>query len=250
MPPVVSTRWLFAALLGALDVDTVCDVGSMDGTDALRFRRHQPRANILAFEPHPENFARMQADERLRAQHIRSIPIAASDQDAEAPFHLVNAREGPGTDLERRGMSSLLRRADASLLDGVVPVRTARLDRLLAEEQHADDALALWIDVEGMAFEVIRGAEGVLANTRLLHVEVETTPCIAANQHLFAEVREILERARFELLATDQRVDYPQFNALFVRRDLIEARAARVQALLALAWLRRRIGRVRRDLRG
>jgi FkbM family methyltransferase len=249
MPPIVSTRWLFAALLGALDVDTVCDVGSMDGADALRFRQHHPRANILAFEPNPENLARMQADERLRAQHIRVLPVAASDRDSEAPFFVVNTRHGPGPGHDRRGMSSLLRRADESGLEGVVTVRTVRLDRLLAEEQYADDALALWIDAEGMAFEVIRGADGVLANTRLLHVEVETTPCIGAHQHLFAEVRDNLQRARFDLLATDQRLDQAQFNALFVRRDLVEARAARIQALLALAWLRRRVGHFLRRVR-
>lgn len=241
MPPVVSTRWLFAALLGALDIDTVCDVGSMDGTDALRFRRHQPRANILAFEPNPENFARMQADERLRAQHIRVLPVAASDQDSDAPFFVVDTRRGPGAEHHRRGMSSLLRRADECL--SVVTVRTARLDRLLAEEQHAEEALALWIDAEGMALEVIRGADGVLANTRLLHVEVETTPCIGVHQHLFPEVRASLQRARFNLLATDQHAGQAQFNALFVRRDLLEARAWRIQVLLALAWLRRRVGR-------
>jgi FkbM family methyltransferase len=250
MPAVVSTRWLFGALLGALDIDTVCDVGSMDGADALRFRRHHPRANILAFEPNPENFSRMQADERLRAQHIRVLPYAASDRDSEAPFYVVNTHQGPGTARERRGQSSLLRRADESLLAGEIQVQTVRLDRLLAEEQYADEALALWIDAEGMAFEVLRGAGGVLANTRLLHVEVETTPCIGAGQHLFAEVREELQRARFELLATDQPLAHPQFNALFVRRDLVAARAPRIQVLLALAWLRRRVGRALHRLRG
>lgn len=246
MPPIVSTRWLFGALLGALDIDTVCDVGSMDGSDALRFRRRHPRGNILAFEPNPDNFARMQADARLRAQHIRVLPFAASDRDAEAPFFVVDAAHGPGSELERRGRSSLLRRTDQTPLTGVVPVRTVRLDRLLAEEQHADDALALWIDAEGMAFEVICGAEGVLGNTRLLHVEVETVPCVAPRQHLFPEVRERLRQADFELVATDQRLDHPQLNAVFVRRDLRGAHAARLRALLVLAGLRRRVGRALR----
>ena len=53
MTPVVSTRRLFARLLRTFDVETVCDVGSMDGADARVFRRQLPDAHILAFEPNP-----------------------------------------------------------------------------------------------------------------------------------------------------------------------------------------------------
>jgi FkbM family methyltransferase len=250
MAPVVNTRRLFAGLLRTLDIATVCDVGSMDGSEALLFRRHRSRATVLAFEPNPENFTRMQNDERLRAQGIRIFPFAASDRETEAPFFVVTTGHGRGTERERRGMSSLHRRADPALLAGIVPVRTIRLDRLLAEQQLLEGALAFWIDAEGMAYEVIRGADGALANTRLLHVEVETTPCIGAGQHLFADVRRCLEQAGFHLLATDHPLDYPQFNALFVRRDFLRTRAASIGTRLALAWLRRCVGRALHRFRG
>jgi FkbM family methyltransferase len=244
MAPIVNTRRLFAGLLRTLDIATICDVGSMDGTDALLFRRSRPRANVLAFEPNPENFTRMQNDGRLHARGIRLFPFAASDRQAEAPFFVVATRHGRGTERERRGMSSLHRRADPALLAGIVPVRTVRLDQLLAEQRLLDGALALWIDAEGMALEVIRGADGVLANTRMLHVEVETTPCIAAGQHLFPDVHRCLEQAGFRLLATDHPLEYPQFNALFVRAELMHTHAASIGARLALARLRRCVGRV------
>ena len=244
MAPVVNTRRLFAGLLRTLDIATICDVGSMDGTDALLFRRHRPRASVLAFEPNPENFTRMQNDARLHAQGIRLFPFAASDQESEAPFFVVATLHGRGTERERRGMSSLHRRADPALLAGIVPVRTVRLDRLLAEQQLLDGALALWIDAEGMAFEVIRGADGVLANTRMLHVEVETTPCIGAGQHLFPDVRRCLEQSGFRLLATDHPLEYAQFNALFLRQELMRTHAVSIGARLALARLRRYVGRM------
>jgi hypothetical protein len=54
----------------------------------------------------------------------------------------------------------------------------------------------------------------------LVYVELETTPCIGAQQKLYAEVRELLQRRGFADLATDHPRDGSQFNALFVRCDL------------------------------
>lgn len=238
MSQVVNTRRLFARLLRTLDITTVCDVGSMDGSDAQLFRRRLPQAKILALEPNPQNFLLMSQDERLRG--IQVLPFAASDQESEAPFFVVKAEYSHAGDRLRRGMSSLHRRADESQLSHVVPVRTVRLDKLLA----AESALAFWIDAEGMAYEVISGADGVLANTRMLHVEVETAPCIGSRQRLFDDVRRFLEQAGFELLATDQPLEQIQFNALFVRVDFLYRHSVAIDVWLALAWLRSRAARL------
>jgi len=221
---VVDTRRLFLKLLRTFDIETVCDVGSLDGTDALRFRRMRPAADIVAFEPNPRNFALMDADPRLRDERIRILPVAASDRAAEAPFFVVDAEHATQRDWARRGMSSLHRRSDSSLLAEIVRVRTARLDDVLAAR--AGTRIALWIDTEGAAFEAISGASGVLGATRMLHVEVETEPCIGANQRLFRDVEALLVDAGFALLATDQPCAATQFNALFVRADLLRGAAA------------------------
>ena len=125
---IVNTRRLFCRLLRTFDIATVCDVGSMDGDDALRFRRVLPSAAILALEPNPKNFALMAADDRLRDARIRVLPVAASDLRAEAPFFVIDADYARGRDLARRGMSSLHERSDWTRLSSVVQVPTARLD--------------------------------------------------------------------------------------------------------------------------
>ena len=104
---IVSTRRLFCRLLRTFDIATVCDVGSMDGDDALRFRRALPNAAVLALEPNPRNFALMAEDDRLKRAGIRILPVAASDRRSEAPLFVVDADYAPGRDLARRGMSSL-----------------------------------------------------------------------------------------------------------------------------------------------
>jgi FkbM family methyltransferase len=226
---ILNTRRLFCRLLRTFDVATVCDVGSMDGADALRFRRVLPNATVLALEPNPRNFALMAADESLRRADIHVLPVAASDHRAEAPFFVLDADYAAGRDFARRGMSSLHKRSDNWPLAETVRVRTVRLDSLLAAEGCAGENIGLWIDTEGMAFEAISGASDVLDRTQMLHVEVETEPCIGANQRTLPDVERLLIDAGFVLLATDQPRSAMQFNALFVRADGLRRRATEVR---------------------
>jgi FkbM family methyltransferase len=240
---IVDTRRLFTKLLRTLDIGTVCDVGSMDGTDALRFRRALPSANVIALEPNPRNWVLMQADTRLRRGRIRILPLAASDLEADAPFFVVAADYVRNRDLPRRGISSLYRRSDGPPLAEIVSVRTVRLDRLLSAENCADAPIALWIDTEGMAFETVSGASGVLDRTRMVHVEVETLPCIGADQRLFSDVERLLLETGFALVATDQPRTSMQLNALFVRADLLLTKRNEIRWHAADARLRRRMKR-------
>lgn len=240
---IVNTRRLFCRLLRTFDVATVCDVGSMDGDDALRFRRVLPSASILALEPNPKNFALMAADDRLGHERIRVLPVAASDRRAKAPFFVIDANYARGRDLARRGMSSLHERSDWTRLSSVVQVQTVRLDELLAAESSGAGPIALWIDAEGAAFEAIRGAAGVLSSTAMIHVEVETAPIIGTAQKVFADVERALLEAGFVLLATDQQPDVLQFNALFVSAAASRAKLAEVARQAHYERLRRRVTR-------
>src|SRR5262249_34747838 len=143
-------------LLPALRVDAICDIGSMDGADALMFRRVLRRASIYAFEPNPGNFRLMQADTALREHDILLLPYAVSNHDGEA--ELFPVEEDPTLNLQWRGMSSLYQRSGRVRSANGVVVRTTRLDTFLADRMRHDARLALWIDTEGKAWEVIEGA--------------------------------------------------------------------------------------------
>jgi FkbM family methyltransferase len=215
---ILSTPRLFADLLRPLRVDVVCDVGSLNGADALRFRRALPQAAILAFEANPHNFRAMSSTPALRRAQIALLPCAAAAHDGEAEFYVVPVA-GPES-LARRGMSSLYQRDEADKRGVAVTVATRRLDAVLTERAHDTGTIALWIDAEGAAFEVLQGALGVLARVRLVHVEVETTPCIGAAQKLYPEVAAFLEAQGFVEVASDSPHSHRQFNVLFVRRAM------------------------------
>jgi FkbM family methyltransferase len=231
---IVNTRRLFASLLGRMRINAVCDVGSMNGHDALAFRAAAPRSSVWAFEPNPVNFGLMVANRTIRERNISVVPLAASNCDGEAEFFLVEA-DYAGSD-PRRGMSSLYERTDPPA--AVVRVRTARLDTFLADKCAPDARLALWIDTEGKAYEVIEGLGGVAERVQLLHAEVETSPCIGAEQKLYPQVRTLLAGLGFAELATDHAPSHTQFNALFVRARQPAGMRFELTARLVAARLR------------
>ena len=240
---IVNTRRLFVKLLSRMRISIVCDVGSMDGSDSLAFSAAVPGSSVYAFEANPENVRRMNLDRALQKCNIQVVPLAATNYDGEAEFFLVKA------DYSRpdasRGMSSLYRRSDEwAGPSTVVQVKTTRLDTFLAGKCSPHAQLALWIDTEGKAYEVIEGVRDVVNQIQLLHAEVETEPCIGSNQRLYPEVKSLLERLGFAELATDQPPSHVQFNALFVRCDLSAGRRLQMKALLVHARLRYLLVRV------
>jgi len=233
---IVNTRRLFLGLLGRLRVDGVCDVGSMNGAEALAFRDALPESRIYAFEPNPQNFRSMAANPIFAARRVALLPFAATNRDGAADFFVVEADYS--ADDDRRGMSSLYARAGEWASSSVVSVRTIRLDSFLTRDRASTAPLALWIDSEGMAYEVIEGASGVAEQIQLIHAEVETTACIGPKQRLYGEVKALLERLGFMELATDAPRNREQFNSLYLRADLPAPLRWRIRASLLGARLR------------
>lgn len=234
---IVNTQRLFPKLLARLQIGVVCDVGSMNGADALVFRDAVPESRIYAFEPNPHNVCLMQASSTLKARRIQIVPLAVTNYDGEAEFFITDA-DYSRLDF-RRGMSSLYQRFDKWAPAAVVPVRTTRLDTYLAHKCAPDARLALWIDTEGKAHEAIEGIVGIADRVHLLHVEVETSPFIGGiGQKLYSDVKVLLRHLGFVEFATDQARRKIQFNVLFVRSDLSGLMMLRVRSWQVRAMLR------------
>jgi FkbM family methyltransferase len=234
---LLNTQRLFTRLLPRMRVSAICDVGSMNGADAATFSAAVPQASIYAFEPNPHNFRLMQAREQFfQGRNISVVPLAATNYDGVADLFVV-AAEYSHSD-PRRGMSSLHRRRGEWAPQSIEPVETTRLDSFLDARCPRDARLAVWIDAEGTAYEVIEGLGARAEQVQLVHVEVETAPCIGANQKLYPQVKALLQRLGFTELGTDQPVSELQFNALFVKAALPRRLGLQVRASLAVVYLR------------
>jgi len=244
---ILDTRQLFTTLLTKMQINTICDVGSMNGADSLNFRAAAPQASIYALEPNPHNLQLMNVDRELRENRIGIQPLAASNHDGVSDFFLVEADYSQPN--FRCGLSSLHRRWDPRYPStSLVQVKTTRLDTFLADKCRPKTRVALWIDAEGMGYEVVEGATGIIEHVYLVHIEVETTPCIGAEQKLYPEVKALLQRLGLIELATDHDQAGEQFNALFVRRDLPAGMSPALRSNLMRVRARRLLGAVARRL--
>lgn len=193
---ITNTRVLFSALLQSAGADCLCDIGSRDGEDALRFRNVFPEARILAFEANPHNFALIAADARVKAAKIEILPYAVSNAEGEATFNVteVVANDPHGVS----GTSSLLGGAGVDLME-TVRVQTRRLDGLI-EERCADCCgIGLWVDVEGAEYMVFEGMEGIRDRVIAIHVETAMKP-LRDGQRTMPEVTALLDRMGFDLV--------------------------------------------------
>ena len=232
----VDTGKLFERVLPHVAPDVICDVGSMNGADAVRCSRAVPGARVFAFEPNPYNLGPMLADPNLRELGVQVIGQAVAEQETVAPFHVLRADYS--TPNYQRGRSSMYPAVVAAEHLEVVEVPTVRLDAFLAGRMDAGARLALWVDAEGMAYEVLAGASGVRANLAIVHVEVERVPCMSPAQKLHADVKRLLESWGLEEIATDGRAHFTQFNAVYVRTGLGGGLALRIALFKVLGALR------------
>jgi len=158
----------FDALLRHIQPGVICDVGSMDATESLRFRHLCPSARVIAFEANPHNYARILLDPQVKAAGIEVVHAAATNMEGEAIFHVL---EPTADKAWAKGASSLRKSASgAGVPTREVTVPALRLDGYLSG---VAGHIVLWIDVEGAAAEVVEGLAGIADRVAAIHIEVE-----------------------------------------------------------------------------
>lgn len=211
---------LFDKLLIALHPEVVCDVGAFNGDDSRRFAMLLPSSTVVAFEASPRNVRSFweQPDVPQQPPNLRLANVAVADKTGMVEFN----------ELSGDGVASDWRTAAGSILDRVrhedfarVRVPSITLDDYLAANSLSDCSLALWIDVEGAADKVIRGARKALRRAKLIRVEVEWW-AEWDGQFLAPELRGILESYGFVCVA-DSFVPgtTSQSDLLFVSANLL-----------------------------
>ena len=145
-------------------------------------------------------------------------------------------------------ISSIRERApDTSYASKPVPVRAVRLDSFLTDVLAGPaSTIALWIDVEGAAYEVLEGIDGIRDRVCLVHVEVETR-AFWQGQRLWPDIEALMGRLGFTPIA--RRPGDEQFDVVFVNDRWLGRSRAVVSGITFLAWARLRAGLARKKLR-
>jgi len=135
------------------------DVGANIGAFSL-IASEQPKARVVAYEPHPATFERLQdnlrrngrrnVDATCAAVGSRDGELRISDTPGSATTHAVNAAEGGG--------------------EPAITVPLLRLDHDLARRGLTPDIVK--VDVEGFEYDVLSGLGSLLGETALFLVEI------------------------------------------------------------------------------
>lgn len=232
----LNTGILFQLMLRWLKPALICDVGSRDGAHARRFSATVPRGKVVAFEASPVNAAAMRRNARLRARGIEVRECVVGDRDGTVPF-FVEQPDKADTDPIAWGLSSTRRRRDEyriGLRRTEIQQQAQRLDSFISGLDPPPATVAVWIDAEGAAYEVLSGMAGIRDRVQLVHVEVEDRE-IWHGQRLEPEVRGLLTSWGFHELARGPRP--VQHDVVFVREELTTTKRLRLRAMVAAAAL-------------
>jgi FkbM family methyltransferase len=194
---------------GTFTVETIMEIGSMNGYDADELAHYFKPSNVFIFEAHPV-FA--EAIEKVFPEyHVHNF--AACNFDGEVEFNAVTINS------ENLGMSSLLPREDAypsyDIEYSVLTVDAIRLDTFCSLKEIKSIDL-LKIDVEGNSYEVLQGFGDMIWNVKCIHVECEHTP-VWKGQKLYTDVEQYLIGKGF--IPVSIRIGFPQSDSVWVKKE-------------------------------
>lgn len=192
MKEVVVGFSLFEVVEGLPTIDIV-DIGAspIDGKPPYQQLIELGKANVVGFEPNPEQFAQL-VD--LQTSQIRFLPYAVGDGE-EHILHLCRAA----------GMCSLLE-PDMEILEHFhgFPEWGRVIDRKEIATRRLDDIAEiegidyLKLDVQGSELSILQNAGDRLKHTLVIHLEVQFIP-FYKDQPMFAELDQLLRREGYYL---------------------------------------------------
>ena len=158
----------------------------------------------------------MSKDTNLRKNRIEIQNKVVWNKNGTINFYIENLSNVP-SEKWRKGISSTRKRAKDSLGIKKVSLPSIRLDSFMKKIWNEPDYIALWIDVEGSAFEVLEGIKGIKEKIVFIHVEVENQK-VWENQKLESDILNLLEKMGFILFAED--FGKIQKNIIFINQQI------------------------------
>jgi len=207
----VETKFLFLPLLGIKNPDIICDIGSMNARDSLRFRRFSPNSRIIAFEANPNNFRNIIDNKKVLQNKIEVVNKAVWKEDTNLYFNVpkLDSKKGTGSIkdrvIDKKGYDKIKSEA-------------IRVDSFLKDLKN--EKVALWIDVEGAGMEVILGASKIIEKVIIINIEVEKAQ-IWEGQNSDKSIIMLLHSWGFIPITSGTRSGV--YDLLFIRRDDYES---------------------------
>ena len=211
----ISTHTIFYDLIKKLQCDFLCDIGALDCKDSIFFKKSFPSMHVAAFEANPNNYNKIIKREDIPTEKFDIYPFAISNKNEQKKFYSYMDSAA-----KRNGISSLNKLIETEVVDQFT-VESKRLDEFVMLHYSIYKFIALWIDVEGAAYDVIDGLTNIKDKVTVLHVELNNAT-IYHNQKDKTDVIECLNKLGFKEVAQMPHALNLATDAVFVRKDLLQ----------------------------
>jgi FkbM family methyltransferase len=231
-------------------VQVLCVIGAHRFDELPLVNRILPGLkHIYVFEPLQGPLESLHALAR-QDPRIRVFPVAVSDRDGTAHFHVTN-NQGESSSLLALGSHREI--FPEVQVQQTIEVPTRRLDSVLAEHGLALPDVLI-IDVQGAEYQVLRSLpQSLLDHVRLIYTEV-STEAVYQGAGLLSDVEAVLTPRFVNLGYVPLRPGVPMHgNAIFAARDDVPQAlqlTARARWRLAFRRFKRRVRRQRQQPSG
>ena len=207
------------ALLRALGVTVVLDVGANIGQYARLLRKARYHGVIVSFEPQEEAFRQLRNNSSGDPLH-RCRQVALGDYSGDATLFV--SRNSVSSSLRKVTQLSVAANA-ATAAVGSLRVSVTSLDTVFPSEVGPTDVCYLKIDTQGFEAQVLKGAAVVLPRVAAIEIELSLV-ALYEGQALLPAVWKMLDQGNFRPVWVERGFKEPnsgallQVDGLFVKR--------------------------------
>ena len=180
------------------------EVGCCEASASKHVKKFIPNCQVFAYDADPKAFINYNIE--LKDLGIIHTWAAMSNKDTDTIFYIQDP--SIRKTVEVWGNNSLKTKPYLPTKYVEFPIKSYRLDTLHTQ----DKTYCIWMDVEGLTFQVLQGAEGILKNTKYILLEVESKQ-LWDSQVTDAEVIVFLQNKGFKIIASDREYTH-QYNIL------------------------------------
>lgn len=202
------------------DNPVIIDAGAYNGAESIGCLKVWPDATIHSFEPLPDNYRKLQ-EKTYSYPAIHTYPYALSNKNGDAVFN-VSRHENPNKSGDQS--SSLLAPKGHLtqwrdiLFNEKITVKTFTIDEW-AKQHGIDHVDFLWLDLQGMEYQVLSSAPDILETVKAVYTEINFTE-LYEGCLLYPVFKKWFEKNGFVEMYKHN--TYGSFgDALFVRKELL-----------------------------
>ncbi|MCB8835931.1 FkbM family methyltransferase [Aurantimonas sp. VKM B-3413] len=213
-----SAAWLanlYRQLLAATKPEVFLEIGAFSAMFSRSVRASLPNTEFHAIEANPHNFEAFRRD--VETADVRYHHAAAGDSIGQVTFNVATEIKGK-TIHSVRADNSVLTKPGVQYQSVTVPQTT--VDHFASQNGVSGRRCSLWVDVEGLAYQVLDGCSRTLHSTDFVFIEVEERE-FWAGQKLAGDVKRMMAGRGFFPIARDFEYGH-QHNLIFTSGEAFD----------------------------